>query len=82
MANVAITTVDNPYNPFNDFTSWLLFDSQKGYNSCSYLDRVCDITDDMTDEEQDAEVERGIDEIIDNDIFNLYKKVRPSDYTK
>ena len=82
MAKYAITTIDNPYNPFNDFTSWLLFDSQKGYNTCSYLDRVSEVEDDMTDEEKEAAVEKGIDDIIDNDFLNLYRKVKKSDYEK
>jgi len=77
---VAITTVDNPYNPFNDFTSWFMFDIQKGYNTCGYLGRVSQTSDDMSDEEQDAEIERSIDEIIKNDVLNIYKKVKPSDY--
>lgn len=77
---VALTTTDNPYSPFTDFTSWFLFDIQKGYNSCGYLARISQNTDDMTEEETDKEVERAIDEIIINDIFSIYKKVKPSDY--
>lgn len=77
---VALTTKDNPYNPFNDFTSWFMFDIQKGYNTCGYLARVTKTDDTMTDEEDDSEVERSIDEIIKNDILDIYKKVRPSDY--
>ena len=77
---VALTTVDNPYSPFTDFTSWFMFDIQKGYNSCGYLARISRNTDDMTEEETDKEVERAINEIVVNDIFNIYKKVKPSDY--
>lgn len=77
---VALTTKDNPYNPFNDFTSWFMFDIQKGYNTCGYLARVTKNDDTMTDEEDDKEVERSIDEIIKNDILDIYKKVKPSDY--
>lgn len=77
---VALTTFDNPYNPFTDFTSWFMFDIQKGYNSCGYLARVTKDSDVSTDEETDEEVERGIDEIIKNDALNIYKKVKPTDY--
>lgn len=78
---VAITTIDNPYNPFNDFTSWFMFDIQKGYNTCGYLARISRTSDELTDEENDTEVEKAIDEIVKNDIFNIYKKVKPKDYT-
>ena len=48
MNNVALTTFDNPYDPFDDFTSWFLFDVQKGYNSCAYLARIAKISDELS----------------------------------
>ncbi len=70
-----LTTFDNPFDPFEQFTSWFLFDTEKGYNSCSYLARIARITDQFTEEENDKEVERAIDEIIKYDFRNIYKKV-------
>lgn len=71
-----LTTFDNPYDPFEDFTSWFLFDIEKGYYSCSYLARIANISDELTQSEEDAEIERAIDEIILYDFRNIYKKVR------
>lgn len=78
MANnkVMITTFDNPYDPFKQFTSWFLFDTEKGYNSCAYLGRIARTSDQLTDDENDEEVERAIDEIIKYDFRNIYKKVK------
>ena len=76
MANCALTTIDNPFNPFDQFASWLLFDSEKGYNSCAYLDRIANTSDELTDAENDQEVERAIDEIIKYDPFGIYIKVK------
>jgi len=74
---VALTTFDNPYNPFDDFNNWLKFDMQKGYNSCGYLARVARVSDTLTDDENTEEIERAIDEIVSNDFLNLYyKKVK------
>ena len=70
-----LTTFDNPFDPFEDFTSWFMFDVEKGYYSCNYLARIANITDEMTQKERDAEIERAIDEIILYDFRNIYKKV-------
>lgn len=70
-----LTTFDNPFNPFEQFTSWFLFDTEKGYNSCSYLARIARTSDQFTEEENDKEIERAIDEIIKYDFRNIYKKV-------
>lgn len=72
---VAITTIDNPFDPFDDFDSWFLFDVKKGYNTCSYLARIARISDEFTDEEKQIEIESAIDEIIENDFMGIYKKV-------
>lgn len=71
-----LTTFDNPFNPFEQFTSWFLFDIEKGYNTCGYLARIAKLSDDMSQPEQDREVERAIDEIIKYDFMNIYKKVK------
>ena len=71
-----LTTFDNPYNPFEQFASWFLFDTEKGYNSCSYLGRIARTSDQLSEVENDSEVERAIDEIIKYDFRNIYKKVK------
>ena len=71
-----LTTFDNPFDPFEDFTSWWMFDIEKGYNTCSYLDRIANITDDMSQKEVNEEIERAIDEIILYNPLNIYKKVK------
>ena len=68
----ALTTFDNPFDPFEQFTSWYMFDVEQGYNTCGKLDRIVDIRDDMTQKEKDAEIKRAIDVIITNDFLNIY----------
>lgn len=72
-----LTTFDNPFDPFDDFASWYKFDAvEKGYDTCGYLDRIANITDDMTSKEVNEEIERAIDEIILYNPLNMYKKVK------
>jgi hypothetical protein len=73
---VALSTVDNPYNPFSQFSQWFLFDVEMGYNSCAYLDRIAKTSNNLTDEENAEEIERAIDDIIKYDPLNLYIKVK------
>jgi len=46
-----LSTSDNPYNPFEDFANWYRFDIAKGYNTCSYMARVCESSD-LSDREE------------------------------
>lgn len=76
---VALTTFDNPFNPFTQFNEWFVWDTTHGYNSCSYLARIARTSSQLTDEENNREIERAIDEIISLDFMNIYKKVRAND---
>ena len=78
----ALTTFDNPWDPFTNFTQWMLFDTEKGYNTCAYLGRIAHTSDEFTDEENQAEVERAIDEIIQYDFMNIYRKIYKTNKSK
>ena len=72
---VMLTTIDNPFDPFEQFDSWFLFDVEKGYNSCAYLGRIAKTSEQLSDDENNKEIERAIDEIIKYDFTNTFKKV-------
>lgn len=75
MKQFALTTFDNPFNPFDDFNQWLSFDKDHDYDSSEKVMRLAQLTDDMTDIEENLEIERAIDRIIALDFLNIYKKV-------
>lgn len=80
MANACmLSTIDNPYDPFEQFSSWLLFDKEKGYNSCEILARTAKLSDDMTEKEINEETERAIDQIIKFDPLNVFIKKQGND---
>ena len=70
-----LTTFDNPFDPFDEFVPWFLFDVAKGYNTCSRLARIARTSDEFSTIEQKREDELAIDKIIDHDFLNIYKKV-------
>lgn len=76
MNECMLTTIDNPFNPFEEFDKWFLFDVEKGYNSCAYLARIARTSDQLTEKENNEEIERAIDEIIKFDFMNIRKKVK------
>ena len=51
----ALTTFDNPYDPFEQFSDWFLFDVEKGYNTCAYLDRIAHTSEQFSEEENNQE---------------------------
>ncbi len=76
MARCALTTVDNPYDPFTQFDAWYRFDEDKGYHSCAYLARIARTSDQLSRTENDQEVERAIDDIVKYNPLGIYKKVK------
>ncbi len=74
--SVMLTTIDNPFDPFEDFNEWFLFDVEKGYNSSELLGRIAKTSDALSEQENEEEIERAIDDIIKYDLLDIYKKVK------
>lgn len=74
-----ITTVDNPYDPRLDFTSWFAWDVEKGYNTCAYLARVAVVSSLLPQVMQEHQIETAIDEIIEIHAGGMYKKLPVED---
>lgn len=75
---VMLSTFDNPFNPFHNFDSWLLYDKEKGYDSCERLASLLHITEDMSSVEQEQERIRAIDRLIELDFTNTFIRVTPN----
>lgn len=67
-----LTTFDNPYNPFVDFTSWYKYDCEMMYNTCGRLARLADINSEMTEREIDAEKEEAMNFIVKYDLEGIF----------
>ena len=62
--DLMLTTYDNPYDPFEQFAQWYLYDAEKGYNTCGILDRLTKIDDDMSEKEKNDEYDRAMDKLV------------------
>lgn len=75
MAEAALTTTDNPFDPFEDYQSWFAFDARAGHHTPSYLARIVVASDELSEADYDLAIERAIDEIVDYNVNGLYKKI-------
>lgn len=76
-----LTTIDNPFDYFEQFDSWNQFDIEKGYYTCEYLAKIVNLKtnlydNDLTQKEINSIIESAIDEIIELNPLNIYKKVQ------
>ena len=69
-----LTTIDNPYNPFVDFSSWYMFDCEKGHNTSSRLARIMNVNSEMTQKEIDEERDRAMNLIVAYDLEDTFFK--------
>lgn len=70
-----LTTVDNPFDPFEDFGSWYQYDVSSGYHTSSFLARIVKTSEQLSDADQDRATELAIEEIIKENVNGVYRKV-------
>lgn len=70
-----LTTVDNPFDPFEQFDEWFAWDEQMGYHTCSFLARIAITSNELSEEDESVAIESAIDEIVRENILGLYRKV-------
>jgi len=72
---VAITTIDNPFDPIDNFQEWFMYDLNHNYFTCSKLSRIANLSETMSSFQQSEEITRAIDRLIELDPLDIYKKV-------
>ena len=68
-----LTTIDNPFNPKENYKAWNLWDIDNGYNTASYLARILQNFKMVDDEWSQQSIDEAQKIIIDNDMLGLYK---------
>ena len=75
MRESMITTVDNPFNTFEQPDEWYTWDVSHGYYSRELLARIARVSDDMSDSDIELITSQAIDDIVRLDLTNRYRKV-------
>lgn len=76
-----LTTVDNPYSPFTQFTQWYNYDTNIAkHRTCAYIARMYDVAKEHNPNKTEEELtEIAIQNIISNDFDNTYKIVKKNE---
>lgn len=75
MKEFALTTVDNPFDPFTQFDLWYDYDEKLGYHTCSLLGRLARTSGDLSDEENDNEIWNTMERITKLNLSGVHKIV-------
>lgn len=70
-----LTTLDNPFSPFDQFNEWYAYDVEKGYYTCAYIARIAMASDELGDLDQEQAIDDAVNEILKLNVLGLYIKV-------
>lgn len=74
-----LTTYDNPFDPFTQWTQWYAFDEGKGYYSCGLVARIARSSNELSDADHSFAIQSAIDEITRENVSGIHKKVKRGD---
>lgn len=70
-----LTTIDNPYSPFDEWDSWLRYDTQAGYGTSGLLARIAVVSDELSETDFNAALTNAIEEIVRENVSGVHTKV-------
>lgn len=73
--NLLLTTIDNPFNPHEEYDAWKIWDEDHEYNTESLIAHLSNIDLDDTDDVVRAKIDLAVHEILTNDRLDIYKLV-------
>jgi len=70
-----LTTVDNPYSPFDEWDAWFQFDLAAGYNTPGLLARIAKMSNEISEKDLDLAIMSAIDEIVRENVSGVHRKI-------
>ena len=75
MRQARLTTIDNPYDPFDEYDQWHAHDMWLGHHTAEFLARLVVTSPELSEADHFLAIEQAIDDIISNNIFEKFRKV-------
>lgn len=67
-----LSTIDNPFNPFEQFDEWCTFDETNGYHTLALLGRVAKVSDDLSEADYNEAAEFAMREIVETNASGVH----------
>lgn len=71
-----LTTIDNPFNPKEDYDAWNEWDQDNGYFTERYINSIADFDVEEGSLESDSKRQKAILEILKNDPLGIYLLIK------
>lgn len=75
---VALSTIDNPWDPFDHWDEWYAYDLAQGHGTLALLGRTLVTSNELSEADQHVAYVSAIDEIVDENLSGLHVKVEKS----
>ena len=72
MEEVMLTTIDNPFDPFTQWDSWLRFDRDNGYYTNEYLARVSGTSELLSSNQNSLALREAMEDIVQNNPTKMW----------
>lgn len=73
-----LTTVDNPFSPFDHYDEWYEFDRSAGYHTPGLLARITKFSFNLSDADQELAIRQAMDEIVKENVSGRHRLVTRS----
>lgn len=73
-----LTTVDNPFSPFDQYQEWYEYDRSAGYHTPGLLARITQFSFNLSDADQAMAIRKAMDEIVKENVSGVHRLVTRS----
>ena len=75
MAKTMLSTIDNPFNPFDDYSAWYAYDIASGYHTSEFIARIVRSSDQLSDADYELAIEQAVDECVEQNVLGNFIKI-------